>query len=225
MNPGDMLIQAVLNDLVVPDIRFNVPAEVAIVVPGNLVCDSRDLHRMISEGRIRKLPLPLDTNPRLNNRVLHQPKHPPDPPIQVEDPEVLELRSQLQKCQVELRVSNTENQRLNAALSDSRTECGQLLAECGKLRAEISKLQEGDSKLNAILGKLDSLPTQVVVQSSGLKEVTSSNEKAEERDIPFFMPTMPEVKSSHVVGKTNVVENTGETAGEALRKFRKGRSS
>lgn len=223
MNPDDMLVQAVHTDLVVPDIKFNVPAGVATVVPGNQACDSRDLHRMISEGRIRKLPLPLDTNPRLNNRVLHQPKPAtPEPPVQVkfEDPEILELRSQLHRLQADFRLASAENQRLNVALNEARTECGQLLAECGKLRAELAKLQEGDSKLNAILGKLDKLPTQVVVQAN-----SSARLVADESDVPSFIATHPGVESSKITVKTNVVENTGETAGDALKRFRKNKGS
>lgn len=228
MNPYDMLVQAVHNDLVVPDIRFNVPAGVATVVPGNLVCDSRDLHRMISEGRIRNLPLPLDTNPRLNNRVLHQPKPVvPDPPVQVRvtDPEIVELSSQLHGLQADLRVANAENQRLSVALNESRTECGKLLAECGKLRAEVARLQEGDSKLNAILGKLDKLPTQVVVQA-GSSASTQVKSTTDEYDVPHFIPTFPEPVASNLgKPKTNVVENVGETAGDALKRFRKNRGS
>lgn len=228
MSLGDKLVQGVGVDRVVPDIRYNVPCAFPTVIPGNLVCDSKDLGRMISSGQIKVLDLQLDTNPRLNNRVLHQPKPPaPEPPIQepIEDPEVLELRSQVQRVQVDLRAANTENKRLNAALSEARTECGQLLAECGKLRAELAKLQEGDSKLNAILGKLDNLPTQVVVQA-GSAAGTQVKSTSDESDVPHFIPTFPEPVASNLgKPKTNVVENVGETAGDALKRFRKNRGS
>jgi len=223
MSPGDKLVQGIGGDWVVPDIRYNVPCAHPTVIPGNMVCDSKDLSRMISSGQIRDWGVQLDSNPRLNNRVLHQPKPlPPDPPVQdpIEDPEVLELRSQVHRLQADLRLASAENQRLNASLNEARTECGQLLAECGKLRAELAKLQEGDSKLNAILGKLDKLPTQVVVQAN-----SSARLVADESDVPSFIATHPGVESSKITVKTNVVENTGETAGEALKRFRKNKGS
>jgi hypothetical protein len=228
MSPGDKLVQGVGGDWVVPDIKFNVPCGIPTVIPGNKACDSTDLYRMISSGQIRDLGMQLDTHPRLNNRVLHQSKPLPlDSPVQepIEDPEVIELRSQLNRLQADLRLANAENQRLSASLNGSRTECGQLLAECSKLRSELAKLQEGDSKLNAILGKLDNLPTQMVVQAGSFKEGTQTRDVEGERDIPIFMPTMPTVKSSKVTVKTNVVANLGETAGDALRRFRKSKSS
>lgn len=228
MSLGDKLVQGIGGNWVVPDIKYNVPCGVTTVIPGNMVCDSKDLSRMISSGQIKDLGLQLDTNPRLSNRVLHQPKPlVPDPPVQdpIEDPEVLELRSQLHRLQADLRAANSENQRLNVALNEARTECGQLLADCGKLRAELAKLQEGDSKLNAILGKLDKLPTQVVVQANN-PAGTQLKSTSDESDVPYFIPTFSEpVVSNLGKPKTNVVENTGETAGEALKRFRKNKGS
>lgn len=223
-----MLVQAVHSDLMVPDIRYNVPCGVATVIPGNLACDSRDLSRMISEGRIRNLRIPLDNNPRLNTKVLHQPKPlAPEIPVSLplETAEVLELRSQLQVSQDSLKVANSENQRLNTALGESRVECGQLLAECSKLRAELAKLEGEDSKLSLILGKLDRMPSRVVVQGEGTKE-SKSDPSTDESDVPYFVPTFPEpVVRNMGKPRTNVVENKGETPGDALRKFRKSKGS
>jgi hypothetical protein len=221
MSPGDKLVQGIGGDWVVPDIRYNVPCAHPTVIPGNMVCDSKDLSRMISSGQIRDWGVQIDTNPRLNNRVLHQAKPlPPDPPTQdpIEDPEVLELRSQVHRLQADLRIANAENQRLSASLNEARTECG-------KLRAELAKLQEGDSKLNAILGKLDKLPTQMVVQANN-PAGTQLKSTTDESDVPYFVPTFPEpVVRNMGKAQTNVVESKGETPGDALKKFRKGKSS
>ena len=233
MNPGDMLVQGLGVDRVVPDIRYNVPCGSPTVIPGNLACDSRDLHRMISSGEIKRHPeLPLDNNPRLNNRVLHQPKtsQPEIPDLVVIDKsgEILELTSQLHNLHRDLNLANADNQRLKGELGESRSECGRLLAEGSKLRAELAKLKEEDSKLSTILGKLDNLPTQVVVQASTAQEVRESKDKpaTDESDVPYFVPSFPEPVIRNM-GKpqTNVVENKGETPGDALRKFRKGKSS
>ena len=231
MTSGDMLVQGIGIDRVVPDIRYNVPCGNPTVIPGNKACDSRDLGRMISAGQIRDLGVQLDNNPRLNNRVLHQPKPvqadpvmPPLPPMEVSG-ETLELRAQLQRLQVDLNLANAENQRLSVALEESRTECGKLLADGGKLRAELARLQTEDSKLSTILGKLDNLPTQVVVQAGGSKEETRKS-ATDESDVPDYIPTFhAPVASNMGKPKANVVESTGETPGDALRKFRKGKSS
>ena len=55
MNPGDMIVQSVREDLVVQDIRLSLPRGIAVVVPGNSFYDSRDLGRLMSEGRVVQL--------------------------------------------------------------------------------------------------------------------------------------------------------------------------
>jgi hypothetical protein len=224
MNPGDVVVEAVSEDLVVNDIRYSVPRGVGTVIPGNLACDSRDLGRLMSEKRI----IPFGSNPRLDNKLATQPR-PVQPDLsQVQNPnptepsEILELRTQFQKAQGDLRALTIENQRLRVALEESRTECGQFLADGSKLRAEISKLQAEDSKLSTILGKLDSLPSRVVAQEGERKDKLATDES----DVPYFFPTFPEPVIRNM-GKplTNVVENKGEPPGEALKRFRKGKSS
>jgi hypothetical protein len=227
MSLGDVVVEAVFEDLVVHDIHLNVPQGIGTVIPGHLVCDSRDLGRLMSEKRI----IPFGSNPRLDNKLATQPRpvQPEPPQVQdhtpIEPPEILELRAQLKRSQVDLGALNVENQRLRVALEESRTECGQLLAEGSKLRAEISKLQAEDSKLSTILGKLDNLPRQVVAQAGEVKD-SKDKPATDESDVPYFIPTFPEpVVSNLGKPKTNVVENKGETPGDALKKFRKGKSS
>jgi hypothetical protein len=218
MNPGDVVVQAVFEDIVIKDIRFNVPRGVGTVIPGNLACDSRDLGRLMSEKRI----IPFGSNPRLDNKLATQPRAVQQEPLRtlesIDAPEVIELRDQLQRVGV-------ENQRLSAALEESRAECGRLLADCSKLRSEISKLQEDDSKFSTILGRLDSMPDRVVVKTVVSKDNTDKT-TTDESDVPYFVPTFPEpVIRNMGKAKTNVVENTGETPGEALKRIRKVKSS
>jgi hypothetical protein len=185
-----MIVQAVSENLVVHDIRFNVPRGVATTIPGNLACDSRDLGRLMSENKIIRL----DTNPRLDNKVTTQPKvNPPEPQVvapPIDTPEVIELRTQLQKTLADLKTSTLEIQKLRSDLESSRTECGQLLADVSKLRAEVAKLKEEDSKLTTILGKLDGLPVSVGVQTSAAEappEIKVEDEIELEPEMPVFI--------------------------------------
>jgi hypothetical protein len=232
MNSGDIIVEAVYEDLVVSDIRYNVPRGVGTVIPGNLACDSRDLGRLMSEKRI----IPFGSNPRLDNKLSTQPRPVQPDPVQpdllqvdwstiIESPEVLDLRDQLQKAQDDLSALSIESQRLKVALEESRIECGKLLADSSKLRAEISKIQAEDSKLNTILGKLDNLPTRVVTQE-GTTQETKDKLAADESDVPYFFATFSEPVSQNLgKARTNVVEIKGETPGEALKKFRKSKNS
>lgn len=194
MSPGDMIVQAVSEDLVVHDIRFSVPRGVATIIPGNLACDSRDLGRLMSENKIIRL----DTNPRLDSKVATQPRvNSPEPLVAppIDTPEVIELRTQLQKTLADFKASILEIQKLRADLEASRTECGQLLADVSKLRAEVIRLKEEDAKLSTILGKLDNLPVSVGVQTSTV--VAPSEIKVE--DGAELEPEMPVFISSSVL--------------------------
>lgn len=221
------VFQSVTEDLVVEDIRYSVPRGVKTIIPGNKACDSRDLGRLMSEGRI----IELGANPRLANALSTQSKvvqpdlEPPVPVLEVQDT-ILELITKLHKSEADLNQSNVENQRLSSALEESRVECGKLLAEGSRLRAELAKVQSEESKLSTILGKLDNLPAQVVVQSGVLRGEARSSSALDESDVPDFIPSFPTPVSSNMgKPKPTIVEIKGETPGEALRKFRKGKSS
>lgn len=220
-NPGDMIVQAVAEDLVIQDIQYSVPRGRPTTIPGNLACDSRDLGKYMSQKRIIKL----DSNPRLDNILSTQPKI--DPVESVQQPainsEVVELQIQLQKARVELRVSATEVQRLTRELGDSRAECGRLLAEGNQLRTELAKLKEEDSKLSTILSKIDSMPTKVVIQANSDSSRETTEVAASEEDIPVFVPTFGPTKK--LTTKEDKVDgSSAKAAGRALKDLRKGKS-
>lgn len=218
MNPGDMIIQAVSEDLVIQDIRLNVPRGRAIVVPGNLACDSRDLGQLMSQKRI----IELGANPRLTNALSTQPRSDqPEQAIPVADSsELFELRSQFQVLQSELKSSNAEVQRLKGELEASRTECGQLLAEGSQLRAEVAKLKAEDSKLSTILDKIDSMPSKVVIQATSGKEVPLDGSLSEESDVPIFIQNFDPPKKM-TVKESSSTSTEVATATKALGEFRK----
>lgn len=178
----------------------------------------------MSEGKV----IELGAHPRLTNALTTQPRvSQPEPEVPAPSPSeqsiALDLLTKLHKAESELQLSNVENQRLSSALEESRVECGKLLAEGSRLRAELARIQSEDSKLSTILGKLDKLPTQVVAQSGSSKEEVRSS-VTDESDVPDFIPSFPTPVSSNMgKPKATVVENKGETPGDALRKFRKGK--
>ena len=222
LNQGDMIVQAVSEDLVIEDIRFNVPRGRPTTIPGNLACDSRDLGKYMSQKRIMKL----DSNPRLDNTLSTQPKsdhvEAVQPPPEVT--ESVELRSQLQRAMGELRASAAEVQRLTKELGESRTECGRLLAEGNQLRSELSKLKEEDSKLSTILSKIDSMPTKVVIQAnSDPSKETTKEVAAPEEDVPVFVPTFGPTKKL-TIKEDRVDGSSAKAAGKALSELRKGKS-
>jgi len=228
MSLGDRAFQGVSEDVFVPDIRYSIPRGARTVIPGNLACDSRDLGRLMSEGKV----VELGSHPRLVNALSTQPRvaqREPDSPApaldQGEQVTVLGLLSKLQKAESELQLVGVENQRLSNALEESRIECGKLLADGNRLRAELTKAQTEDSKLSAILGKLDKLPAQVSAQSGSIRDEARTF-VSDESDVPDFIPSFPTPVSSNMgKPKVTVVDNKGETPGEARRKFRKGKSS
>lgn len=226
MNPGDMIVQAVAEDLVVYDIRFNVPRGVATVIPGNLACDSRDLGRLMSENKIIRL----DTNPRLDSKVSTQPRVSPPEPQAVtpptDTPEVIELRSQLQMALADLKTSALDNQKLKSDLESSRTECGQLLADVSKLRAELAKLKEEDSKLTTILGKLDSLPVPVVVQANTTvtPEVVATEDELDPEN-PMFIQTFAKPEKRMTVRESTFDSSRVDESVRTLKELRKKKSS
>jgi hypothetical protein len=225
MSQGDKTVQAVSEDLVVHDIRFPVPRGVATTIPGNLVCDSRDLSRLIAAKRI----IELGSNPRLNNKLSTQARVEPveshDQVISSETSEVVELRSQIQKFKSEVVTSATEITRFKGELEESRIECSKLSIEVRNLKTEVSRLQGEDSKLSLILGRLDNLPSQVMVQTISPIGSQTKDVSLGSRDVPAFIPTFPDVEEGKITPRKNTVENTGETAGDALRRFRKGKGS
>jgi seryl-tRNA synthetase len=218
-NSGDIVVQAVAEDLVIQDIRFSVPRGRSVVIPGNLACDSRDLGKLMSQKRIMKL----DSNPRLDSTLSTQPKSDlvEADQLLVSSTELVELKTQLQKARTELRASAAEVHRLIKELGESRAECGRLLAEGNQLRAEIAKLKEEDSKLSTILSKIESMPTQVVVQASS-KDVPLDGSLSEE-DVPVFVPTFGPTKKM-AVKEDKVDGSSAQAASKALKELRKGKS-
>lgn len=217
---GDMIVQAVREDLVIEDIHFSVPRGRPITIPGNLACDSRDLGRFMSQKRIIKL----DSNPRLDSTLSTQPKSEHEGSVESppDSTELVELRATIQKAMVELMASSAEVQRLTRDLGESRAECGRLLAESNQLRTEITKLKEEDSKLSTILSKIDNLPSRVVIQASS-SEVLPTKPAVEE-DIPVFVPTFGPTKKM-VVKEDKVDGSAAQAAGKALQNLRKGKRS
>ena len=219
-NPGDMIVQAVAEDLVIQDIQYSVPRGRPTTIPGNLACDSRDLGKYMSQKRIIKL----DSNPRLDNILSTQPKI--DPVESVQQPainsEVVELQIHLQKARVELRVSATEVQRLTRELGESRAECGRLLAEGNQLRTELAKLKEEDSKLSTILSKIDSMPTKVVIQASS--DSPEGTTPAPDDDTPMFFQKLETPTKKMPVRTTTSDTDSVSKASKALRDYRKGKS-
>jgi chromosome segregation ATPase len=214
-----MIVQAVREDLVIEDIRFNVPRGRPVTIPGNLACDSRDLGKLMSQNRIIKL----DSNPRLDNAISGQPRNEATQYSNPDPPEILDLQAVLQRTQAELRAANFEVQRLKGELESSRIECGQLLAEGSQLRSEINKLKGEDSKLSAILDKLDSIPTRVMVQASGVQaEVKQQEIQSAEEDVPIFVPTFGPAKKL-TVKEDKVDGNSAAAASKALKDLRKGK--
>lgn len=218
MNPGDMIVQSVREDLVVHDIRLSLPRGVAVVVPGNSFYDSRDLGKYMSEGRV----VQLDKHPRLGNIPQAQPKplDPPEPPKA--NPELVSALDELKKTYVNLRVAEAENNRLRAELDESQKECGRLLAECSQLREELNRLRNSDSKLEAILTKIDNLPAQTVVVAS--KEEATSGVTIE---TPMFI-SQEVFEDSKVKVQSKHSEIEGPPMGDtlkALRKIRKPKGS
>jgi hypothetical protein len=219
---GDVIVQAVREDLVIEDIHFSVPRGRPITIPGNLACDSRDLGRFMSQKRIIKL----DLNPRLVNTLSTQPKSDQDVAIEPtpDSTELIELRSQLQKAMGELMTSATEVQRLIRELGESRAECGRLLAESNQLRTEIIRLKEEDSKLSTILSKIDSMPARVVIQAnSDTSKENRVSSSASEEDVPVFIPTFGPTKKM-AVKEDKVDGSSAQAAGKALKDLRKGKS-
>jgi len=216
-----MLVKAITEDIYVDDIRLSIPRGDPVVIPANLVCDSTDLGRLISSQRLMKL----DINPRLDNKLSTQPRvaHVPTPVAPSDNSqELFELRSQLQAAQASLKTMTSEGQKLNSDLESSRTECGQLLAEGSKLRGELAKHREEDSKLSTILGKLDNLPTQVVVQAAPGSSMNTplDGSLSEDDPAPIFIQNFDPPKKLTVKTSTSD-SDTVSKATAALGELRK----
>lgn len=200
MNPGDVLVCGVSEDVLVEDIQFSIPRGHAIVVPGDKANKSKDLWRLISQGTVFKLQ---------TNSLLH-PSKTQKPSEAAEEEKNEALKTQIEDLASQVTGLRDELQRAKFKLSEQaalEAEVGRLQAENARLRADLATRDGLDSKLETILSAVKDRPATVVVQGSTQKTATPSD------DAPIFIPS--QIKGEGGESRVNVQETTSDGSGVA----------
>jgi hypothetical protein len=195
---GDITICSVSADEIIDDIGRSVPKGVPVVIPGDLAHKSKDLWRLVSQGRLF----------RLNINALISQKAPPLSPPSSIAPNALE--SEYNKAVAEIG-------RLREDLSRARTEAA-------RAQAEVVSLQEARSqsdKLDDILSMLKDRSVPIARS----EHFTTTTESPLDTSIPVYIPS--QIKSdSATEGRVSIKEESSGSssisdASKALREKRK----
>lgn len=205
---GDIIVCGVGADEIIDDIGVSAPKGEAVRVPGDKAYRSKDVWRLLSQGRL----LRLNVNPLLRARAAASPAQP-----QVVNEGLEVLQSEYNKATAEIA-------RLRSELSQVRSEAIAVRSELTAARAEIERLKGVENhaaKLDDIITLLKERPTVV----NNVAPSTAPQASVPElEDIPMYIPS--QIKSEAAESRVAVKEESAPAsaladASKALREKRK----
>jgi hypothetical protein len=211
MASSDIVVCSVSGNILIEDLMCAIPVGTAFLITGERAYQSKDLWRLLSQGKLFRLNVHSLLEPKVQREV------PPDPVGVDLQGQVSSLEQQVQQLQGELTEARQGVVRGRSALE---SEIGKLTAEAARLRTELAEEKAKTTKLDQILTLLQD-PTRV----SAVTVARVLEGKPVDEDIPVYVPS--QIKSAKVgesrvevkEGKADASSVTG--AAQALRSARK----